>query len=78
MYYSLDLVNHFKFGNQKILRSLNHSQEKSFPNRSNLKWENKQKGTVMTINVGGGELRELKPRILVIGVGGKEEMQSMR
>ena len=24
----------------------------------------------MTINVGGGELRELKPRILVIGVGG--------
>ena len=24
----------------------------------------------MSINVGGGELRELKPRILVIGVGG--------
>ena len=24
----------------------------------------------MRINVGGGELRELKPRILVIGVGG--------
>ena len=24
----------------------------------------------MTINIGGGELRELKPRILVIGVGG--------
>ena len=23
----------------------------------------------MSINVGGGELRELKPRILVIGVG---------
>ena len=24
----------------------------------------------MSINVGGGELRELKPRILVIGIGG--------
>ena len=24
----------------------------------------------MSINVGGGELRELKPRILVVGVGG--------
>ena len=24
----------------------------------------------MSINVGGGELRELKPRILVLGVGG--------
>ena len=24
----------------------------------------------MTINIGGGELRELKPRILVMGVGG--------
>ena len=28
----------------------------------------------MSINVGGGELRELKPRILVIGVGGAGEM----
>ncbi len=26
-----------------------------------------ERGAVMTINVGGGELRELKPRILVIG-----------
>ena len=26
--------------------------------------------TVMSINIGGGELRELKPRILVLGVGG--------
>ena len=24
----------------------------------------------MSINIGGGELRELKPRILVLGVGG--------
>ena len=32
---------------------------------------NKTEGrTVMSINVGGGELRELKPRILVLGVGG--------
>ena len=31
---------------------------------------NKTEGrTVMSINVGGGELRELKPRILVLGVG---------
>ena len=29
-----------------------------------------ERGDVMSINVGGGELRELKPRILVIGVGG--------
>ena len=29
-----------------------------------------ERGNVMSINVGGGELRELKPRILVIGVGG--------
>ena len=28
------------------------------------------RGAEMSINVGGGELRELKPRILVIGVGG--------
>ena len=32
----------------------------------------------MSINIGGGELRELKPRILVLGVGGAEVMQSMR
>ena len=31
----------------------------------------------MSINVGGGELKELKPRILVIGVGELEEMQLM-
>ncbi len=29
-----------------------------------------ERGDLMSINVGGGELRELKPRILVIGVGG--------
>ena len=27
-------------------------------------------GTVMSINIGGGEIKELKPRILVLGVGG--------
>ena len=32
---------------------------------------NKTEGrTIMTINIGGGELKELKPRILVLGVGG--------
>ena len=32
---------------------------------------NKTEGRgIMSINVGGGELRELKPRILVLGVGG--------
>ncbi len=30
----------------------------------------KQKGGRMSINIGGGELKELKPRILVLGVGG--------
>ncbi|MDP6382753.1 MAG: hypothetical protein QF385_06010 [SAR324 cluster bacterium] len=30
----------------------------------------KERRTVMSINIGGGELRELKPRILVLGVGG--------
>ena len=30
----------------------------------------KERRDIMSINVGGGELRELKPRILVIGVGG--------
>ncbi len=30
----------------------------------------KERGVIMSINIGGGELRELKPRILVIGVGG--------
>ncbi len=29
-----------------------------------------KKGGSMTINIGGGELKELKPRILVVGVGG--------
>ena len=28
------------------------------------------KGGDMSINVGGGELKELKPRILVMGIGG--------
>ena len=32
----------------------------------------------MSINVGGGELRELKPRILVMGVGAQVEMLLMR
>ena len=31
----------------------------------------------MSINVGGGELRELKPRILATGVEAQEAMQSM-
>ena len=30
----------------------------------------KKRGDNMTINIGGGELKELKPRILVLGVGG--------
>ena len=30
----------------------------------------KRKGGSMSINIGGGELKELKPRILVLGVGG--------
>ena len=29
-----------------------------------------ERGAVMSINIGGGELKELKPRILVLGVGG--------
>ena len=28
----------------------------------------------MTINIGGGELKELKPRILVMGIGGADLM----
>ena len=31
----------------------------------------------MSINIGGGELKELKPRILVLGVGGAGVMQLM-
>ena len=32
---------------------------------------NKTEGRiVMSINIGGGELKQLKPRILVLGVGG--------
>ena len=30
----------------------------------------KKRRTIMSINIGGGELKELKPRILVLGVGG--------
>ena len=29
-----------------------------------------ERGAIMSINIGGGELKELKPRILVLGVGG--------
>ena len=29
-----------------------------------------KRGANMSINIGGGELKELKPRILVLGVGG--------
>ena len=32
--------------------------------------QQKKRGGSMTINIGGGELKELKPRILVLGVGG--------
>ena len=35
-----------------------------------------ERRTVMSINVGGGELRELKPRILVVGVAEQEATQS--
>ena len=31
---------------------------------------NNKKGKIMDTNIGGGELKELKPRILVMGVGG--------
>ena len=62
----------FKSGNQKVLINLKiFARKKAYQNRSNLKWETKQKGrNAMSINIGGGELRELKPRILVLGVGG--------
>ena len=29
-----------------------------------------ERGGSMSLNIGGGELRELKPRILVLGIGG--------
>ena len=29
-----------------------------------------ERGDSMSINIGGGELKELKPRILVLGIGG--------
>ena len=32
--------------------------------------KHKKRRTGMSINIGGGELKELKPRILVLGVGG--------
>ena len=32
--------------------------------------KHKQRRKSMTINIGGGELKELKPRILVLGIGG--------
>ena len=50
----------------KILAS-----KKAYQNRSKLKWGKQTKrGGSMSINIGGGELKELKPRILVLGVGG--------
>ena len=72
IFYLLVSVKLFRFGNLETLINLNLLPEKAFQNRSNLKWENKQKGVIMSINVGGGELRELKPRILVISVGGAD------
>ena len=32
-----------------------------------------ERGGSMSLNIGGGELRELKPRILVLGIGGAGE-----
>ena len=49
------------------------ARKKAYQNRSNLKWETKLREDVMSINIGGGELKELKPRILVLGVGGAGE-----
>ena len=46
------------------------SRKKAFENRSNFKWNNNKEGKTMSINIGGGELKKLKPRILVLGVGG--------
>ena len=45
MFYLLVLEKHFKFGSLKILKNLkSFARKKAFQNRSNLKWENKQKG----------------------------------
>ena len=61
----------FRFGgNPKTLRSLNLCKKKAFQNRSNLNGKINRKEKCHEYKCWGGELRELKPRILVIGVGG--------
>ena len=47
-------------------------QEKANLNRASLKWEHQlnKRGNKMTINFKIPEIKELKPRILVLGVGG--------
>ena len=45
MFYLLVSEKHFKFGNQKNFEKFKIvARKKAYQNRSNLKWENKQKG----------------------------------
>ena len=45
IFYLLVLVKLFKYGNQKIFEKFKIvARKKAYQNRSNLKWENKQKG----------------------------------
>ena len=60
---------HFKYGPKNFEKFKSTARKKAFQNRSKLTWENQTKGESMSINIGGGELKELKPRILVMGVG---------
>ena len=54
------------FGKFKLV-----ARKKAFLNRSKLKWDNnQQKGEKSEYKYWRGELKELKPRILVLGVGG--------
>jgi cell division protein FtsZ len=73
-YYLLVRAKHFKFGNQQRLKNLGYNLEKNLTSidlalNGSCNLTNDSEGK-MTINFKAPEIRELKPRILVLGVGG--------
>ena len=68
----LVLEKHFKFGILIYLKNTKLQQEKKLLEVDQLLngITTKPNGGKMSINIGGGELKELKPRILVMGIGG--------
>ena len=74
MFYLLDSAKLFKFGNQKTLKNLKLLQEKKLIKIDQiLNGKQKIKENYKNYKYWRRRIKELKPRILVLGVGGAGE-----